>query len=243
MKIVLYLILLSFVSFLHAGEDAIAIWTFDPSAPKLDSSDNKHDLTLRGQDTRFVADDRFGGALQIGNQNQPGDVKQGALAKPHETLNPLDAFTVELWVRPDAMQPEKPVRMVLIDKKYYFASQDHPDANKGYMISLRKLPTQKFFMEVDLGFGSHSELLKSEPVDLKDEEWSHLAFAYDGQGMVRFYVNHALINERKTKGKGSIAPSTFPLVIGDRHGSIGARFPGRIAKVKLSRGEQEIVSD
>lgn len=220
----------------QAEADTIAHWTFDPAAPGRDVSGHGHDLQLRGEDSQFVPDERFGGALLIGSQAQPGDVKQGAQAKHNDALNPADAFTIDLWIQPGPEMGNAPT-VILIDKKYFFNGQDDPRSTQGYMLRLRRLPDGGWQFDADLGFGTHAENVRSLRFELADGAWSRLTFTYDGASICGFYLNGELLGEATLKnGGGPLAPSQYPLVIGDRNARNHARFPGKIAEVKILAG-------
>lgn len=236
----LLLALLSLSS--YATAETLALWSFAPTDRGRDLSGHENHLQLRGEDSRFIPDDRFGGALLIEEQLQPGDAKQGVQTRRPDKLNPEAAFAVELWVQPTGAWSKNGNRAVLIDKKYYYSGQEFPGVENGYLFSLRQV-TDGVQLEADCGFGTRAERVASDPVVLTPNRWHHLIFAYDGIRTFRFYLNGALVNERTFRTGGSIAPSKIPLIIGDRYASMTARFLGRIANVRLYSGEEEIPAE
>jgi len=214
----------------------LAHWKFEPSDPSHDASGNGHSLTLRGVDTHFISDPRFGGALLIEENVEHGKgLRQGAAAALPATLNPEGAFTIDLWIRPAPELADKD-RVMLIDKKYFFNDQENPRSTQGYMLSLRRVGKGGFQIDVELGFGTIAQSTRSALIDLQFEEWQHLIFTYDGVSTCGFYFNGVKIDERKLTGGGSVAPSQFPVAIGDRSGSNYARFLGKITEVKILDG-------
>ncbi len=230
----------------YAGQDAtgtnvIALWKFDGEGAGRDISGRGHNLTLRGPDSLYVADGKFGGALQVGDQNDPGDKRQGAQSPDKDTLTPQGAFTVEMWIAPDAKMAEQAISM-LLDKKYYYGTTDNVRANHDYMFVLRKSGTDKTVVEVQLGFGKDSEMVRSAPLSFVPGQWYHMAFSYNGQGEVAIYRDGARIGHAQLKDRGVLSNGPQNLVIGDRVGSTGARFLGKIDEVRITTEAAKFVS-
>ena len=223
------------------GTNVIGLWKFDGEMAGRDVSGRGHNLTLRGPDSLYVAEGKFGGALQVGDQNEPGDKRQGAQAPDKDSLTPAGAFTVEMWIAPDQKIIEQPLAC-LLDKKYYYSTTDNPRANHDYMFLLRRSGTDKFLVEVQLGFGKDSEIVRSAPQSFTFGQWSHVAFSYDGQGDVAIYRDGARIGGTLLKERGAVSNGPQNLVIGDRVGSTGARFLGKIDEVRITGQVQKFVS-
>jgi hypothetical protein len=157
--------------------------------------------------------------------------------KSSPDLAPAGAFTVEMWVRP---KPELAGSKTafLLDKKYYHYAKDIPRANQGYCLYLTPAPGGQFVLNVSLGFGEDSAWYRSSAVGFPAGEWRHVAFTYDGAGTVRLFVDGECVGRGTSEGKGAVAPSTYPLVFGDRVGSSHSGFAGFIDEVRISSGVQ-----
>jgi hypothetical protein len=213
------------------GADVVALWHFDDGAPGKDASGHGHDLTLRGKDSQFVADGKFGGALEVDEKTEPGDTRQGATIRNTDDLNPKGAFTLEMWMSPSAQLAGKSYA-VLLDKKYYNYASDKPAANTAYILGLRKSGDQ-FVLEAQLGFGKDSAIVRSLPQTFDAGQWYHVAFTYDGNGLCTFYLGATRIGQTQLKDRGPVTPGNYALVIGDRVGSTGWRFYGKIDEVRI----------
>lgn len=209
----------------------VGLWRFDEGKAVESSGAGAHGVQLRGEDTQFSREGKFGGALQIGEARQPGDTRQGAVIGNHPALSPRGAFTMELWFSPDSGFFKKS-QSFLIDKKLYFYQSELTQANRDYLILLRKVGEQ-FVVEAQLGFGRATETVHSGPQTLVVGQWYHLALSYDGNGSAVLSLNGQAIATAKWEGRGAITPGNYPLVIGDRYGSVGARFLGKIDDVHL----------
>lgn len=218
------------------GPEVIAFWSFDPQAPEADGSGRGHHLTLRDTKTGFTSDGRFSGALRIAPRDPSGEnVRQGASTPSLPDLTPKGAFTLELWLQPDAALASGKL-CYLIDKKYLQGKSEDPAAHRDYSLLLRKSAggADRFVVEADLGFGDRSEVVRSSPCDFKPGVWHHLAFTYDGSGGAKFYVDGVLAGEEQIAHAHALAAGERPLVIGDRVGSTGWPFAGAISQVRLS---------
>lgn len=218
------------------SEKTIAFWNFDSKTPLSDLSGNGHILELRGADTEIVEDGKFGGGLQVKIDREPGDHRQGAVAAVTEALSPKGAFSAEMWIQPDDSLHERAVAY-LLDKKFLMGTSTHVRGNRDYSFSLRRINRQRneYRLEAEFGFGDKSETVSSSRFELTPGEWQHVAMTYDGQGVARLYLNGKRIGEEQWMGAGAIHAGDYPLVIGDRYGSTGHRFPGKISQVRLTR--------
>jgi hypothetical protein len=213
-----------------AEAHVIAAWHFDGSGD--DASGHHHTLRLRGKDTQLVKDGKAGGALSIEEKIDAGDKRQGAIAQNAEDLNPKGAFTLEMWMSPGQQLASRKYA-VLLDKKYFNYKSKKPEANTAYLLRLSKVADDQFVLEAQLGFGDDSAVIQSRPQIFEANQWYHVAFTYDGKGQCVFYVNNLRAGETQLKGRGAITPGTYGLVIGDRVGSVGQRFYGRIDEVRI----------
>lgn len=208
------------------GAHVLGCWKFDGEDALKDVSGKGNDLTLQG--AVMSGKGKFGGGIE-GFPGFPVQDKRHAAvtaAKPKFSLK--GAFTLEMWFKPKAeFAPE--LRCFLMDKKYV----DHTDfqwqiseADKGGM--------RRLF--VNLGFGSESKLIHSQPFKLVTDAWQHVAFTYDGEGDGKFYLNGTSIGGMKLAGVGAVTRGTKPLSIGDRLGSNYGGFPGFIDEVRVCEG-------
>ncbi len=98
-------------------------------------------------------------------------------------------------------------------------------------------------MHAMLGFGTASETYSSETIELRPGQWYHVAFCYDGKGGGRFYLNGQPVGRMTRRGRESITPGKYDLIIGDRVGSIHAGFPGFIDQVRILSGIPEFFGE
>ncbi|NOX55285.1 MAG: LamG domain-containing protein, partial [Planctomycetes bacterium] len=216
------------------GESVIALWHFDSDAPARDASGHGHDLTLRGQ-ARFVENGRFGGCLESFAADKEKNGPQGALAKNDPRLTPSGAFTIELWFKAKPEMTESPTAF-LLDKKYYHYAKDLPQANRDYCLYLRRAGPNRWRIVAYLGFGKDSAEFASDVVEIVPDRWYHVAFAYDGHGTGRLYLNGQRVGRVVHEGRGPIVAGPYHLAIGDRYGSTYIGFAGYIDEVRISNG-------
>ncbi len=212
----------------YQGQDAngahvLGCWSFDSGAELKDRSRHKRNLTLSGAATH--ADGKFGGGLRCGSSpTAPHSAKVDG-----KGLTPAGAFTLEMWVKPDADAPGG--SCYLVDKRYT------PDNHTDYawnLMTAEKSGMRR--MSLTLGFGATSETFYSDAMALKGNVWQHLAVSYDARGTVTFYRDGSLLGQSTKPGLGAIKPGTRNLHIGDRAGSVFYGFPGVIDEVRLSNG-------
>ncbi len=145
------------------GANVIGLWHFDSDAPGKDASGHGHDVELRGKDSHFVPNGKFGGALEVNDKTEINDTRQGVVAKDSDALNPKGAFTIELWMSPNEKLTSGAVTnsfSFLVDKKYYVATSTSPAENTGYFLALLKAG-DKFIVQSQLGFGKDSVVISS----------------------------------------------------------------------------------
>jgi len=216
------------------GPQVIALWQFNAGAELQDVSGHGHNLSLRGR-SRIVPDGKFGGALESFPADKDNDHAQGAETPSKPDLTPKGPFTLDLWIRP---RPEfaKQRTAFLLDKKYYHYAKDLPRANKDYCLYLRRYGRNAWRIIAYLGYGTDSAEFRSDAVELPAGKWTHIAFTYNGKGVGRFFVNGRPAGRTVHSDRGPIAPGSWPLVIGDRVGSIHNGFAGFIDQVRISNG-------
>lgn len=209
-----------------AGPHVLGYWKFDAGAELKDLSGKGNDLILQG--SALTAGGKFGGGLEGFPGFPVQDKSHAARTAAMPKLSPKGAFTLEMWIKPKAeFAPE--LRCYLLDKKYV----DHTDyqwqigeANKG---GLRR-------MWVNLGFGSESKTITSEPMKLETDVWHHVAFVYDGAGKGTFFRDGEAAGAMQLAGYNAVVPGNKALSIGDRLGSNYGGFPGIIDEVRICDG-------
>lgn len=211
-----------------SGPHVLGYWQFRPGAVTRDASGRGHELKLAG--AVAAAQGRFDGALESFPGWPVADKRHAAVAAAEPALSPKGAFTLEMWIKPQAGLTAE-LSPVLIDKKYV-ANTDYQwrlsAADKG---GARR-------MLVILGYGEESETFGSEAFQ-PGTQWQHIAFTYDGAGEVRFFRNGAALGTVRKAGRGAVMPGKQQLSIGDRLGSNYAGFPGLIDEVRLCAGALE----
>ncbi|MCK5805528.1 MAG: LamG domain-containing protein, partial [Lentisphaeria bacterium] len=215
------------------GAQVLGLWQFDDPDELVDASGQGNVLKLRSGG-RIVEDGRFGRCLESFTANVKNDKGQGAEVKNCPALNPTGAFTAEAWIKPKAELATHPTSFIL-DKKYFHYSKDVPAANTGYCWYLTR-SGKGFLANVSLGFGEDSAWFRSTPIELKTDEWRHLAFTYNGAGTVHFFVDGKSVGRGFSENRGGITPSTYSLVLGDRYGSVHTGFPGFLDQVRITEG-------
>jgi len=216
------------------GPDVIALWQFTAGSEAEDNSGQGHDLTLRGQ-SQFAGAGRFGGCLESLAADEKNDKPQGALAKNDPRLTPPGAFTLELWFKPKPEMDDY-ATVFLLDKKYFHYAKDLPHANTDYCLYMRRSGANKRRIVAYLGFGEESAAFDSDEVELEPDRWYHVAFAYDGAGTGRLFLDGKSIGRSTHEGRGPVAPGRYGLVIGCRFGSVHSGFPGFLDEVRISKG-------
>ncbi len=213
----------------RAAAHVLAHWSFDGDAPLRDHSGHGHDLTLYGATLR--ADGRHGGGLGSAPGWPVADERHAAVARTAGGLSPRAAFSLELWLRPDARLDECE-QVFLLDKKYV--------GDDDYQLVL-DVPAEggKRRLRAALGFGSSSETYHSAALSWPAATWQHVALTYDGSGTVRFFRNGIPVGGGHRSGRGSISRGRHPVSIGDRIGSYYRGFPGVIDEVRLCDGVRE----
>jgi hypothetical protein len=216
------------------GKHVIGLWQFQPGKEAEDNSGNGHKLTLRGK-SRFVDGGKFGSCLEsfdagTGKANHA----EGASAADKPQLSPQGAFTLEAWFR---LRPEASTirNLFLIDKKYVNYPRATPQSNRDYCFYLDKAGNKRR-LTAHLGYEKDSAFYRSKSVILEDDRWYYAAFAYDGRGMGRFFLDGQPIGRVIHKGRGPVSPGPYPVCIGARVGSTHVGFPGFIDQVRITNG-------
>ena len=165
------------------GEQVLGFWRFDDQASlTTDQSSHKHKAGLRG--AKFHAEGRFGGCLESGAGYPESDTSHSIHVANADALSPRGPFTAELWIQPKPGEDQQDRgRVVLMDRKY--VTYDH----SGFMLSLNRVGAQTRTMTVAIGLGDRSETWQSRPFELTAKQWRHIAFTYDANGTVTFFVD------------------------------------------------------
>lgn len=206
----------------------VALWQFNSGQELTDSSGHGHTLQLQGAKT--IADGKFGGGLQSFPGWPVEDKRHAAVAKSHPSLSPNGAFTIDLWMKPDANLPTNGIGHLLC-KKYV--------SNHDYQLSLSTMQGKTRRLQLALGFGGDSEVFASDAAEWPADVWQHIAVTYDGDGSVRFYRNGETFGGRTAPGRKAISAGPLALTIGDRSGSNYGGFAGVLDQVRISRGVRE----
>ncbi len=219
------------------GDDVIACWQFNAGQEKKDSTGKKHDLQLRGQ-AEITADGRFGSGLRSTGGGSENDKPQGATASNRPEFTPAGAFSIDLWMK---ASPELKNfgATYLIDKKNYSYARDMAQANGDYMFYLAKSGEDQYVFTASLGFEKDSVWARSQPMAVVPGQWYHAAFSYDGAGVIRIFLDGNQICRAAFAGRGPVFRGNYPLIIGDRVGSVHASFPGVIDQVRIISGLRE----
>ncbi|MCA9132139.1 MAG: LamG domain-containing protein [Planctomycetales bacterium] len=217
------------------GEHVLGFWTFSEEGDAFirDSSSHAHRATVRGG--IWNAAGRFDGCLE-GSAGYPVvDKSHGLHITRSSVLSPPGAFTVEMWIKAKEEKDfARESRPVLLDMKYV------PGNHTGLMFSLTAADSGgKRQMVTQIGLGTHSEHWYSQPFDLPPGEWRHVAFTYDAQGTVGFFVDGGAMGSETKAGLGPMAPAVRDMAIGDRLGSNYNGFPGFVDEVRITSGTRE----
>lgn len=211
------------------GKHVIGLWTFDGENPGADLSGNG--LTASFNGAEIEPQGRFGAAMRSFPGFPITDERHWAAVKDAPRLSPRGAFTIEMWIKPGS-DFAKASSIYLLDKKYV--------SDTDYQLLLTPAGrTGTRNLKAVLGFGSFSEIWFSDPLQLEQGTWYHVAFLYNGSGRGQFLINGVPRGEKTIPAVGSIAPGSRPLTIGDRNGSNYGGFPGLIDQVRISEGELE----
>lgn len=208
------------------GAHVLGYWKFDEPSAMRDHSGKGHELKMEGG--VYQAKGRSGGSLESFPGFPMQDKRHAAVTSTGVGLSPQGAFSLEMWIKPKAEFGAE-WRCFLMDKKYV----DHTDyqwqIGEADKAGLRR-------MWVVLGFGGESKTITSQSVNLKSEEWQHVAFTYDGAGEGEFFLNGRAVGGMKHVGYGAVVPGTKALSIGDRLGSNYGGFPGQMDEVRICSG-------
>ena len=210
------------------GDHVLGYWTFDSPETLRGLSRHAHAYRMQGAK---LATGKSGKALESFPGYPLSTEKHAAVVPHHPALSPQGKFTIEMWIKP---KPEfaPTLQAFLVDKKYV--------AHQDYQWTLSPANGQgQRRMRVNLGFGDDSASFTSQYADYPTNDWTHVAFTYDGAGRVTFFHNGALNGVDTQTQRGAIHPGRYELSIGDRRGSNYGGFPGYIDQVRICSGALE----
>lgn len=215
------------------GAVVLAYWAFEPGAMGGEASGRGLPMIPRGP-AQFVGGGGVAdsGCLECFATGEDKGKAGGAVAKHHPSLSPTGPFTIEMWIKPKP-ELENAKSVWLLDKKYLDYHKEGSDAHRDYCLKLLGATGGKRRMVAQLGFGKDSADFGSGGFDLPVGAWTHVAFAYDGAGNGRFFVNGRNRGGSTHPHRGPISPGKRDLIVGDRVGSNHSGFPGWIDGVRL----------
>ncbi len=186
-----------------------------------------------GVDLQFVEDGESGVAIEI-HPTEDRMHNDGLRFDSHPLLVPERDFAIEMRVKP--LQESRRIR--LMDKM-----RDHNRAT-GYMINWEGGNDGTATILVTLGFGriedeQNVENYRSKPFEVREDDWHHVAFAYDGAGRVRIFVDDQLLGSETRRGRRSLDRGNQALSIGDRSGATYQGVPARIEQVRIHHSAKD----
>ena len=210
------------------GQEIIAHWDF--SKGKIDSVDGKFKMRFRGN-TR-IAGPEGKQYLEVGVNNN--DKPEGIIAlKKYPELTPKGAFRLEITAR--LRERIEPKSVCFWDTHYHMNPKNaEPNKKKGLIFSLLREKSGKFRPQAGFGFAQSLEMAYGKLIELEKGKNFTIAVEYDGVKKVSFFLNGELNRSVTLKNGGSLSEAVYPVVIGDRYGSIYRRFDGQILEVKLT---------
>lgn len=211
------------------GPQVIGHWRFETNEVTKDSG--PRGLVGKLDGAVAVEGGKFGGGIESFPGWPVEDKHHALVVTNHPALTPLGAFTAEMWLQ---AKPElaKASLVYLLDKKY----ASHTDYQ--WMLGVPEKSGARRVI-VNLGFGNDSESFATDAIEFAPGKWHHLAFSYDGAGVVRFFRDGSTIGTVTRMGRRAVAAGSHGLSIGDRLGSHYGGFPGFIDEVRLCNGALE----
>jgi len=173
----------------------------------------------------------LGIAMRLPAERGGGDQMNAlTLRSPIVGPSPEGAFTLELWIEP---QPE-----ALLQNSYLVDKWGAASIGKDYVIMLRSDTKGRLRLRASLGFGRNdNESLQSDWLDIPVDTWSHVALTYDGNGLIRLYLDREPVAEAKFENRGAIVGGGANLTIGDRTVAEHSNFVGKIAGVRIHNSD------
>lgn len=212
------------------GENVIARWDF--TTGKIDSVDGRFKTRLRGHTS--LTGEKKKQYLYVGINLH--DRPEGIITvKNYPRLTPQGAFRLEF--KAQVREPTgKHTRLILWDSNYYMNPyQSREDFKKGFVLFLqRDKKTDLFRPQAFFGFGKTLDSAAGNYFKLEERRDFTLTMEYDGIRNVSFFLNGKLNRKVALKNGGTLAPSVYPLVIGDRYSGTHSRFDGLIREVTLT---------
>ncbi len=211
------------------GPQVIGHWRFEAGEVTKDSG--PRGLVGKLDGVVAVEGGKFGGGIESFPGWPVEDKHHALVVTNHPSLTPLGAFTAEMWLQAKS-ELAKASLAYLLDKKY----ASHADYQ--WLLGVPEKSGARRVI-VNLGFGNDSESFATDPIEFAPGKWHHLAFTYDGAGVVRFFRDGSTIGTVTRQGRRAVAAGSHGLSIGDRIGSNYGGFPGYIDEVRLCNGALE----
>ena len=160
--------------------------------------------------------------------------------KPCPDFSPKGAFKFTADFKFEENLHRQGVVGTLFDNKYVTmpTKDNQKKYHKGFQISFRVYPNDKYVPRAAFGFGDKSKEISGKTVTLKKGEMHHLEVYFDAKGKVTFTIDGKEAGSGEVP-EGPIAASTLATVIGDRYGSSFSTFGGAISKIALYNVEEE----
>ena len=172
------------------GPHVIGHWRFKTGEVTKDSG--PRGLVGKLDGVVAVEGGKFGGGIESFPGWPVEDKHHALVVTNHPSLTPLGAFTAEMWLQ---AKPElaKASLAYLLDKKY--ASQ----TDYQWLLGVPEKSGARRVI-VNLGFGNDSESFATDAIEFAPGVWHHLAFTYDGAGVVRFFHDGSTIGTVTRQG-------------------------------------------
>jgi hypothetical protein len=163
------------------SQGLVGLWRFDEGAgtTATDSSGNKNDGTLRGDDLQWAAGRAGGGSLEI-----PNAQNHGVLVPPSPSIDAIRSFTMAAW-------------LFRTDQRSGLAnvlSRRSSGSSEYYALAIAADGMARVYLNSQ---SSPPGLPLSSPVEIPLDSWTHLAATYDGKE-VHLYVNGVAVASTET---------------------------------------------
>jgi len=216
--------------------DLVAFWHFEePSGSFVADSVNGHDGTAAAD----VVPSTDRPALLYGNTRSrsfPGGLGGGGIVVPdHSGLDLVGDFTLEAWIKSQLPAP---------GAGFLLAKHAHKgDSDGSWMLAVHSSDPVRFKV-----YPPGSDIFVLSLADpLPDNQWAHLAFAYDvSQDHYDYYVNAQPAGSGTAGFAGQIQDTLRPLWIGAMEANSDSPFSGLIDEVQIwneYRTQAQIVGD
>ncbi|MBO4513480.1 MAG: hypothetical protein J5746_12015, partial [Victivallales bacterium] len=160
--------------------------------------------------------------------------------KPCPDFSPKGAFKFTADFKFEEGLHRQGIMATLFDNKYVTVpnKENQKKYHKGFQISFRVYPNDKYVPRAAFGFGDKSKEISGKTVTLEKGKLHHIEVYFNAKGQVKITINGKEVGSGEVP-EGPIAASTLATVIGDRYGSSYAVLGGAISKVALYNVEEE----